>query len=71
MKELVIDRRELLSCIVGMNRNSLTLIIKGETYLVARRVFNAILRDASIPIFILEREYQGKKTKWLAIPTSF
>lgn len=71
MRELIIDKGKVLSSIVGMNNASLTLVIEGETYLVSRRVFNSILRDNSIPIFILVREYQGRKINWLAIPSSF
>lgn len=70
MKQIVIFKKQLLEGVIHMNNNSLTLAINGETYLIHRRVFNALIKDESIPTFVIKREFAGVTTNWIAIPSS-
>ena len=55
--------------VVHMNRASLILeLAPNERVMVTRRVFNAIQLDPDIPMFLVCKEYMGKKFDWIAIP---
>ena len=47
--------------------------ISGERFLVTRRVFNILVDKTAdqIDLFVIEKEYMGSKSKWIAIPSIF
>lgn len=59
--------------VIKMLRASMLVEIGDERFFVTRRVFN-ILADKTadqIDLFVIEKEYMGSKSKWIAIPSIF
>ena len=55
--------------IIHMNRNSVVLELQPmEQIYCTRKVFNIIRALPNIPMYSIQREYQGITTDWLAIP---
>lgn len=57
--------------VVKMNRNSIQLSINGEDYFATRRIANKIFEGSETNLFIVEKDYNGKVMKWLALPSIF
>lgn len=58
--------------IIRMNRASMTIEFNGYPYLITRRLFNSIIqKNDRITVFVIEKEYCGVKSKWLALPSIF
>lgn len=58
--------------IIRMNRASMTIEFNGYPYLITRRLFNSIIQESDrIIVFVIEKEYRGIKSKWLALPSIF
>lgn len=51
-----------------MNKNSLLLEnkITKDPVLIYRRVFNAAMADPELPLFLVNREWQGHSMLWIA-----
>lgn len=51
-----------------MNKNSLLLENKatGVPVLIYRRVFNAAMANPELPLFLVNREWQGHSMLWIA-----
>lgn len=55
--------------VIQMNRNSVVLELQpNERILCSRKVFNMIRKNPEIPMFSIEREFQGMTNEWIAIP---
>ena len=63
MKEYIIKK---------MLKNSLLVenVKTGEEMFIHRRIFNLLMNNPELPIFKVEREFQGKTSHWLATPTT-
>ena len=59
--------------VIKMLRASMLVEIGGERFLVTRRVFNILVDKTAdqIDLFVIEKEYMGSKSKWIAIPSIF
>lgn len=59
--------------VIKMLRASMLVEIGDESFLVTRRVFNILVDKTAdqIDLFIIEKEYRGIKSKWIAIPSIF
>lgn len=57
--------------VIRMNRNSVVLELQPmEQIYCSRKVFNTIKATPNIPMYSVQREYQGITTDWLAIPVT-
>lgn len=63
MKEYIIKK---------MLKNSLLVenVKTGEDVFVHRRIFNLLQDNPELPTFKVKREFQGKISYWLAVPTT-
>lgn len=51
-----------------VNRASVTFVDKnGEMYFATKRVANEIYANPKIETWVVSKEFQGKKLKWLGI----
>lgn len=59
--------------VVKMLAASMLVELEGQKYLVTRKVFNQIIDKTvdQIPLFVVEKEYRGIVSKWIAIPSIF
>lgn len=59
--------------VIKMLRASMLVEIGVERFLVTRRVFNILVDKTAdqIDLFVIEKEYMGSKSKWIAIPSIF
>ena len=59
--------------VIKMLKNSMLVKIGNEKYFVTRRVFNILLDKTAdqIDLFVIEKEYMGATSKWIAIPSIF
>lgn len=55
-----------------MLKNSLLVenVKTGEEMFIHRRIFNLLMKNPELPVFRVEREFQGKTSHWLATPTT-
>jgi len=63
MKEYIIKK---------MLKNSLLIENKetGEEVFIHRRIFNLLTKNPELPTFKVKREFQGRTSYWLAVPTT-
>lgn len=55
--------------VIHMNKNSVVLELQPmEQLYCTRKVFNTIRCCPDIPMYSVQREYQGITTDWIAIP---
>jgi len=59
-------------CVKKMLKNSLLLENKetGEEVFIHRRIFNLLSKSPELPTFKVKREFQGRISYWLAVPTT-
>lgn len=59
--------------VIKMLRASMLVEIGGKRFFVTRRVFNILVDKTAdqIDLFVIEKEYMGSKSKWIAIPSIF
>ena len=59
--------------VIKMLRNSMLVKIGNEEYFITRRVFNIIVdkNTDDIDLFVIEKDYMGRKYEWIAIPSIF
>ena len=59
--------------VIKMLRASMLVEIGGERFFVTRRVFNILIDKTAdqVDLFVIEKEYMGNKSKWIAIPSIY
>jgi hypothetical protein len=59
--------------LIRMNRASVCINIDNtwDTYFISRKHFNSLLAGNNIQYVIVDKEHNGSKLQWVAVPSIF